>query len=92
MDHNTFISTLAKRIGQSSDETAALVNALADNIKNAASELNAVAIPGFGRFEAIKKEEYVAVDRTDGQTKLFPPEITITFTPGSMLKKRLIHE
>ena len=92
MDHKTFISGLARQLGKDTNNTEFMVKALTDAIKEAAPSLDAVAIPGFGQFDSIKKDEYVAVDDTDGQTKLYPPVIELTFSPGSKLKKRLSHE
>lgn len=92
MEHKTFISGLARQLGKDINETEALVCALNNAISEAATSLDSVAIPGFGRFDAVKKDEYIAVDANDGQTKLFPPSIELTFSPSTKLKKRLSHE
>lgn len=92
MDHKTFISGLARQLGKDNDKTDKLTQALTQAIVDAASSLDSVAIPGFGRFDTEKKDEYIAIDEADGQTKLFPPSISITFSPGTKLKNRLSHE
>lgn len=92
MDHNTFISGLARQIGKSDKEVAALTESLAETIREISCNLDNVAIPGFGRFETEKKDEYIAEDPHDGITKLYPPSVSISFIPGSMMKKRLSHE
>lgn len=92
MDHNTFITGLARQLGKTHDEVNNLTSSLTELIKDASCDLDSIAIPGFGRFEAVKTEEYVAVDPTDGVKKLFPPAVTVNFIAGSMLKKRLSHE
>lgn len=92
MDHNTFITGLARQLGKDVQEVDSLVGCLAKTIKENASELDSVAIPGFGRFDAVKNEEYISTDLSTGRRILFPPEIKFNFTAGSMLKKRFSHE
>lgn len=92
MDNNTFIAGLARQIGKEPAEVKTQASALTESIKEALCNLDSIAVPGFGRFEAVKREEYVDMDKTDGVTKLFPPAISVNFTAGSSLKKRLSHE
>ena len=92
MDNNTFIAGLARQIGKEPAEVKTLTTELTESIKEVLCNLDSIAVPGFGKFEAIKKEEFVDVDKTDGITKLFPPSITVNFTAGSSLKKHLSHE
>lgn len=92
MEHKTFISSLSRQSGKNTDEIVSLTDALTDAIGKSLSRLDAVAIPGFGRFDADKHAEYVGIDPSDGQKKLFPPKIELSFTPGTKLKKRLSHE
>ena len=92
MNHNTFITGLARQFGKNTDEVSRLTSSLTEIIKDACCDLDSIAIPGFGRFETVKKEEYVAVDPSDGVKKLFPPSLSVNFVAGSMLKKRLGHE
>lgn len=92
MDNNTFISGLARQIGKDPAEVKELTSALIDSIKESLCNLDSVAVPGFGRFEAIKTDEYIDVDKADGIRKLFPPAVSVNFVAGSSLKKRLSHE
>lgn len=92
MDNKTFITGLARKLGIATDNVDQLTDALIAAIKNSACNLDSVAIPGFGRFDTVKSDEYIAVDKADGINKLFPPTVSMSFTPGSMLKKRLSHE
>jgi len=92
MDHNTFISGLARQLRKQPQEIEALTESIAKALKDNAAELNSVAIPGFGRFDITKHDEYIADDPATGRRTLFPPEIKLSFTVGSMLKKRLSHE
>lgn len=92
MDHDTFISSLARQLSIEPRQAESLTNALTAAIMTSAADLNSVAIPGFGRFDAVKTDEYIDIDPSDGIRKLFPPSVKMSFTPGSMLKKRLSHE
>lgn len=88
MDHKTFISGLSRQIGKDYDETDSLVEALTQVIREDACNLDAVAIPGFGRFNAIKTDEHISED-DEGRKYLYPPHISVEFIAGSKLKKRL---
>ena len=92
MNHKTFITGLSRQLGLETDAVDRLTDALVNAIKTSACDLDSIAVPGFGRFDAVKTDEYIAVDPSDGINKLFPPSVTLSFTPGSMLKNRLSHE
>lgn len=92
MDNNTFIAGLARQTGRNISQTENLANCLTKVIGDIAAGLDSVAIPGFGRFDSEKHDEYISVDPSTGRNMLYPPEIKISFTAGSMLKKRFSHE
>lgn len=92
MDNKTFIRGLSRQLGIAVEDVEHLSDALVSAIKATACDLDSIAIPGFGRFDAVKTDEYTAIDPTDGINKLFPPSVSLSFSPGSMLKKRLSHE
>lgn len=92
MDYQTFLNSLASHTAKDLSETAVLASSLTAAIKNRLCELDSVALPGFGRFEPVKNDEYTAVDPSDNQLKLYPPEIKVSFVAGSKLKKRFSHE
>ena len=52
--------------------------------------LDIIAIPGFGEFEALRKEEYISVDDATGKKVLYPPCIEVNFNASSLLKKKMI--
>lgn len=92
MDHNSFISGLARQSGKDIAEAEFLTKCLTTALKDSASALDSVAIPGFGRFDTVKHDEYITTDTTTGRSTLFPPEIKLTFTAGAKLKKRFSNE
>lgn len=72
---------------------AQMVNTLSLILKERAADLDTVAIPGFGNFVAMKKQERIIFDSNDGTRKLMPPEIKVEFVAGSKLKRQVLaHE
>ena len=60
-----------------------VIGIIIEHLKN----LDAVAIPSFGKFEAIKQDENISLDLSTGKRILLPPVININFTPASALVK-----
>lgn len=89
MDNSTFTSRLSKRIGRSVAETSRLADALTDVIRQAAADLDSVAVPSFGSLTPVKEEETVITDHSSGKRILLPPSVSITFRPASSLVRRL---
>lgn len=87
MDNRSFINRLSKALQTEGRETTRLATALTSIIAGCAAENDSVAIPGFGTFESTKHLEYVSVDPETGKKTLVPPSISVTFKPGSRLKK-----
>lgn len=85
MDNRTIISRLARRSNLSAKELNALTERLVSVIRDSLSELDTVALPGFGSFVPEKEDEHVA--SVDGRLILMPPSITAKFNPGAMLRK-----
>ncbi len=78
--------------GRSSADVDALVEGLAIILRDACADLDNVAVPTFGTFEATKHNEEISTDLSTGRRMLMPPEISISFRPGGMLQKRLRNE
>lgn len=89
MDHKAIISHLSKRLGCDTRQAATLVAAFSSAIRDKASELDTIAIPGFGNFVAMKQPEKIATNPETGKRTLTPPSIKLQFVAGSMLKKHL---
>lgn len=85
MDTRTVTTRLAKRTGQNPRETSVLTEKLVGVLRDSLSDLNTVAIPGFGSFVPTKEDEHVA--SVDGKMMLMPPSIAIQFRPGVQLRK-----
>ncbi len=66
-----------------------MLKALAHLIADHALQLDAVAMPGFGKFQGIKNDETIVTDHATGKRLLLPPEITLNFTSSGSLRNRL---
>lgn len=82
-----FISELSRRTGRDRRTAETLLEAVAKALLIHCGELDSVAIPSFGNFEAIKHDERIVVDRSSGSHMLLPPEIELTFRPAGKLRK-----
>lgn len=90
MEHKTFINTLSRSCEMDTKRTGELADALRDIIVRSLTNMDDVAIPGFGTFSAIKTDEYLAVDPVSGQRILMPPNIKAALRVGSGLKKAVL--
>lgn len=87
MNHKQFIAELASKmntnVGDISKINETFVNVITEYLKN----LDSIAIPSFGKFEALKQDEKISIDLSTGKRILLPPVINISFTPASALIK-----
>lgn len=89
MDNKQLNDTISKHMGRSSADVAKLLDALVATIKERCGELDSIAIPGFGTFEAKKKLERIVVNPGTGKRMLVPPKITLSFKPSALLKSKI---
>lgn len=80
MRHNSSLSL------QDIDKMSA---AMAEIFQSSLANCDSIAIPGFGTFETVKRDEYIATDSLTGKRTLMPPAIDLSFTPGSKLRKSI---
>lgn len=66
-----------------------LTEHLAAIIRRTAIDMDSVAIPSFGTFTPVKHDEEVTTDLSTGKRMLLPPQITLEFSPASLLRKKL---
>jgi len=89
-DPERFISDMTERSGLSPDNVNTLTDALSDVLCKSCLQFDTVAVPSFGRFVPIKNEETIVTDHTTGGRLLLPPELVLTFTSSSSLRKRIV--
>ena len=90
MEYKTFINTLSRSCGMDTKRTGAFAELLKDVIVHSLTEMNDVAIPGFGTFCAAKTDEYITVDTDTGQRILMPPSVKAKLRVGCGLKKAVL--
>ena len=89
MDNKQYITRLSRRASLNYKETQQLVNSTIAMITDVLSQGDMQAIPSFGTFSTEKTEEYIAVDEKTGRRMLFPPSVSVKFTPGTILIKSI---
>lgn len=87
MDTRTLNNNLAQRLGIDSKTASAYTAQLVELLSQHLSELDSVAIPGFGNFESVKEDEHIEKDSSTGRTMLVPPSIKVNFKPAARLRK-----
>ena len=90
MNNKQLIKELSKRLNRDEKDVNSLLSGFINVLKDSLSNLDIIAIPGFGEFEAFRKEEYISVDDATGKKVLYPPCIEVNFNASSLLKKKMI--
>ena len=89
MDTKTLLEKIAADASLTKQEAAALLDSFVDVVGTRCSDMDTVALPGFGSFEPKKRLERVMVMPSSGKRMLIPPKIVLSFKPSVMLKQRL---
>lgn len=89
MDNKTLTEILAKNLSISRETVAELIESMAANLGEIASDGDSVTIPSFGTFEPKKRMERIAIHPASGKRLLVPPKIVLTFRPTSILKQKV---
>ena len=82
MDHKSFLIQLQSRLGKDKGEIDSYMSAFLQILKERCSQMDTVAIQGFGLFEPKKKLERVVVNPSTGK-------MILSFKPGSAIKTKL---
>ncbi|MGM9804299.1 MAG: HU family DNA-binding protein [Muribaculaceae bacterium] len=89
METKELIARVAERIGRSSEDTAKLLEGLSIVLRERLADLDSIAIPGFGNFEAKKKDERIVNNPSNGKRMLVPPRVVVSFKVSNVLKSKL---
>lgn len=89
MEHKSFLAAVAQRAAIDNQLAARLTEALSAIIADTAANNRRVAIPGFGTFAGIKREEEIIANPATGGMLLMPPSLRLEFYPSSILKKAM---
>lgn len=90
MKSNELIMQLSSVTGWDERKVSTMLNGLTTAIKEYCTDVDSVAIPGFGTFVTEKTDERVAVSPTDGMQMIYPPEISVKFKSSVVLRKKFI--
>lgn len=81
---------LSGKLSMSQEEAERLLNKIPEVMKNYAAELDSVAVPGFGTFASVKKDEQIVDNVETGEKMMLPPVINVNFKSSVVLRKRLL--
>lgn len=90
MNNKQLITELSNRLNRDEKDVSILLDGFTNLLKETFSNLDSIAIPGFGEFEAQKDEEKISIDAISGKRILYPPCIKVKFKYSSLLKKKLL--
>ena len=80
---------MALAMGLDQNAGKQIESAMVDTLLEYCSNLDGVAIPGFGTFTPVKSDERIVKD-SDGKTFLLPPSIELKWRPSVMLRKHFV--
>lgn len=89
MENKEFVALLAKKMKRDTKDVNSLLEGFSQIIKDSLSNLEIVAMPGFGEFVATKEDETIIIDHSTGKRLLLPPQISVSLKASSIMKKRL---
>lgn len=89
MDAKTLIENLSRRLDCNKKDVTTLLEGLSRVMRDRCSDMDSIAIPGFGNFEPRKRMERVMVMPSTGKRMLLPPKVSLTFKPSAILKQKL---
>lgn len=89
MNNKEFLAEISDRLGYTTKEATALVNAFAAEITAQLEDENTISINGFGTFEVRKKLERVVVNPTTKQRQLVPPKMVVNFKASPVMKDKM---
>jgi DNA-binding protein HU-beta len=91
METKGVIEELSKRLDRKSTDVSSLIDGSVSIIKEKCGNLDSIAIPGFGNFIPVKKEEHIAEDE-NGKRIMYPPSVELKFESSAILKSKLLEE
>lgn len=89
MNNRKLLIELSKRLNREETDILSLLDGLAVVFKENLSELNTIAIPGFGEFSPLKIEEQISYDKNTGKRMLYPPKICVEFKQSALVRKKI---
>ncbi len=89
MNDHTLINGVSEKLNMTPEETQRLLSATVEAIRDYCLNLDAVAVPGFGTIQPVKRDEEIRTDLSTGQKMLLPPCVEVEFKSSVVLRKKL---
>ncbi len=89
MENKSFLAAVAQRSAIDNAMAGKLTEALSAIISDSAAIDRRVAIPGFGTFAGVKRDEEIVENPSSGGMLLMPPSLRLEFFPSSALKRSM---
>lgn len=89
MDNKTLLENLTKELYVKKDDVKRMMSSFCNILADSCIAGDAVVVPGFGQFEARKKQERLATHPSTGKRLLIPPKLVISFKASAILKSRI---
>ncbi len=89
MEQKKLVGLVAEKLGRSTEDVSKLLDAFTDVVTTRCGELDSIAIPSFGTFEAKKKNERIVINPGNGKRMLVPPKVVLSFKISNVLKNKL---
>lgn len=86
MEYNKLIHLWSKNAGCSLDEACLYSQSIIKWVSKSLKENSHLHIAGFGTFDVRKHLEYIKNDKASHKRILYPPKLTLEFTPASLLE------
>lgn len=90
MNNKELVAIISKNTSIEEKDVSLLLDGFIQTLREKFSNLDSIAIPGFGEFIAFKEDEIISLDYTSGKRYLLPPQVGIKFTCSSLLKKKMV--
>lgn len=90
MKSNELITQLSSITGWSDEKVRTMLGGVTEAIKVYCSDVDSVAIPGFGTFVSQKNDEHIAPSPSGDKMMIYPPAITVNFKSSVVLRKKFV--
>ena len=89
MDSKDFVNIFAKKSGLDIESATEAIEAITSSLTDTLVSMDSVAIPSFGTFECVKKDEFITRDIVTNKRVLIPPSIEVKFKPATALSNSI---
>ena len=89
MDNKELVNRISSKLGRNKTDVKKLLDAFVAVVRTRSSELDSIAVPGFGTFETRKRAERITVMPGTGKRLLVPPRAVLSFKVSNVLKNKL---